>query len=110
MSNDFMKAFNPSLDEAEKVMGESWCYAGATYTAIEIEDVSTQMQNMPGGRYKNISAVLHVRLAVFTDSAVTDGKVIEVRGEKMRVSRIEKDGDDARALFCTSAQIRVPDL
>lgn len=106
----FFSAFNASLAEAENVMGERWSLGDQNYMAIEIDDVTTEMRAMPGGRFRNIAAVVHVRLAVFLASAVADGSIVTVRGDRMRVTKIEKDGDDARALYCGPVQINTSGL
>ena len=110
MGDPFFDDFNAAMCEAERVMGEEWSFNGTDFRAIEIDDVTTEMQAMPGGKFRNVSVVLHVRLEVFTASAVADSSVITVRGDRVRVNRIEKDGDDARALYCGPAQINTSGL
>jgi hypothetical protein len=110
MGNPFFDAFDASLCEAERVMGEEWSFNGNEYKAIEVDPVTTEMQAMPGGKFRNLSVVVHVRLEVFTSSGVADGSILLVRGDKVRVNRIEKDGDAARVLFCGPAQINTGGL
>lgn len=105
-----MSAFNSSLDEAERVMGEDWSFNGADHKAIEIEAVTTEMQAMPGGRFRNVSVVLHVRFEVFAQSGVRDSSILTVRGDRVRVNRIDKEGDAARVLYCGPVQINTSGL
>lgn len=63
---------------------------------------------MIGGRYVDVSTTITIRKQTATLSAVKKGSVITARGERLRVSEIDTDGDDTLTLLCGPAGIETP--
>lgn len=108
MTNSFFTAFNQSLCEAQRVMGETWTLGSMEYEAVAMDALSATDRAALGGRFADVSMTIHVSLAVFTNSGVKKGSVIVARGAKLRVSEIQNDGDDARTLLCGPTSIEAP--
>jgi hypothetical protein len=108
MTNSFFAAFDPSLREAQRVMGESWALGNIEYEAIAMDALSATDRAALGGRFVDVSMTVHVSLSVFTNSGVRKGSVIVARGAKVRVTEIQNDGDDARTLLCGPVNIEAP--
>lgn len=108
MENSFFKAFNQSLGEARRVMGETWVLGSIEYEAIAMDALSATDRAALGGRFADVSISVHVSLAVFTNSGVKKGSVIVARGTRLRVTEVQDDGDDARTLLCGAVNIEAP--
>lgn len=116
MANRFFTAFKRSNAAAEAIMGEPWYFNGAEWPAVALDDLTTQSERMPGGKYRDSSIALHVRKAVVTESGVIESSIIEARQPwpplttraRFRVNEIRDVGDDTLELVCSSPQIKAP--
>ena len=108
MNNAFFKAFNGSNKEAERVMGEPWIFNDTEFPAIAIEKLTKTDSAMLGGRYVDMSTTITIRKRFATQSMVKKGSIITARGERLRVSEIDSDGDDSLTLLCGPVGIETP--
>ncbi len=108
MTNSFFAAFNQSLGEAQRVMGETWTLGSMEFQAMAMDALSATDRAALGGKFADVSMTIHISLVVFTNSGVKKGSVIVARGVKLRVAEIQNDGDDARTLLCGPTSIEAP--
>lgn len=108
MNNSFFQAFNTSLGEAQRVMGETWTLGSMEYEAIAMDALSATDRAALGGRFADVTMTVHVSLTTFRNSGVKKGSVLVARGAKLRVSEVLDDGDDARTLLCGPSSVEAP--
>ncbi len=105
--NSFFKAFNQSLQTAQRVMGEEWTFNGTVWPSIAIEPITATERASLGGRFADVNTTIIVAQTVFTASGIGKGKVVIARGVRLRVAEIDNDGDAARTLICGPEGIEV---
>ncbi len=108
MNNSFFAAFNVSLGEARRVMGETWMLGTIEYEAIAMDALSATDREALGGKFAEVSMTVHVSVTIFANSGVKKGSMIVARGARLRVAEVQNDGDDARTLLCGPVSIEAP--
>lgn len=107
--NPFMTAWNPSLDEGERVMGARFLFAGTPYPAISVEPVTFEQRATPGGRFNSANVTVLVRRAIAAAGGfAVVGKILTVRDQNVRVQEVDDDGDDSLLLICGPAGVEMP--
>jgi hypothetical protein len=106
--SSFMKAFNPSLREAERVMGEEFEFAGITYGAIAIDDLLSGVQVISGGTLSDVTLTVLISGAVLAASGIKANATFKARGTELRVLTIAGDGSDSFTLNCGPAGVTMP--
>lgn len=105
----FMAAWNPSLDEGERIMGAPFKYEGTDFTAVAIEPVTFEQRSTPGGRFNNATVTIVVRKTIASAGGFAIvGKLLTVRGQRVRVNELDDDGDDSYLLICGPAGVEIP--
>lgn len=107
MAGSFFDPFNKSLDAAAKVFGEEWCIEGAGFPAINITTLAEKDRAAMGARLKDVSLTVDVDAGIFAFSGAKDGTIITVRGTRLRIAEIQRDGTKAVRLICGPAGVSV---
>ena len=78
-----------------------------TYSAISIDDQKIAAVMAPGGMKNDTQSIMWVTTTVIATSGLVDGSIVVVRGKRMRVIAITKDGDDTQMVECGPAGVKV---
>jgi hypothetical protein len=78
-----------------------------TYSAISIDNLQINATLAPGGMKNDSQVVMWVKDTVIATSGLVDGCVVVVRGKRLRVTGIEKDGNDTQMVVCGPAGVKV---
>jgi hypothetical protein len=106
--NAFFRAFNPSLNAAQKVMGEKFEIDASEWDAIAVDELDADTRAEWGGKLADVSTTILVSSAIAQQSGAAIGKVVTVRGTRLRISDTKNEGDDSVTLFCGPVGLSSP--
>ncbi len=105
----FFDAFNASLESAAREFGETWSRAGdvvgVSWPAIAIETMEASTEATPGGKRGLGKTSVLISRQTELDTGVKEGDIIIVRGVRVRVGPVRRDGDASCWLDCVSAGV-----
>jgi hypothetical protein len=106
----FFNDFNAALEQAAVEFGESWAIVGSvvTWPAIAIDTVEASTQATPGGKLAVTKTAVLISRKTELESGVKEGTIVVVRGARLRVGPIRREGDASCWLECGPAGIDVP--
>jgi hypothetical protein len=103
--SNFIAAFNKTNDQLFKDCAEQFqlVHKGGEIEdlmAISIDDISSAVKSIPGGKMGDNSVNVHVWDNDIGTNQIQVGNILIVYGKRVRVLSIESGGDNANILVC----------
>ena len=94
-------------------MGEPWQLVDAegvpqNFVAIDISNLTVEDTAQPGGKFQDATATILLLQSVVTKSGVKEGSIVIAYGQRLRVHRIGKGGDNSTELICGPVGVKMP--
>lgn len=102
--NYFTQGINAANDDFDAACGEEFEVLQngivGCYQAVSIDDLAASTALVPGGRIGIITDTLFIATSIIESAQIKKGTVLRIRGRKVRVDTVHKEGDNTNQIDC----------